>query len=219
MLAKRIVGQGAGVRCSPIWKATHAHAHQWVDVGYRKLLHFFVELLDKSGPVFQADLEDLSVINLAYANKVEVRVCEVVAIRQFLYKLLRASASITSRTQTCQLILPKHDTYIEMSAEEAGKEKRQIEHKLLVPRIAFCENLLQVHWQWDGLWNYGKRFCEHEHQPFIIVVRTSDLQAANLRKALQGHIAKLWDLEEPRQQRTNNGRFEYISQRDPIQKS
>lgn len=87
------------MRCSPVRKTAHAHAHQRVDVSYRKLLHFFVELLDKSGPVFQANLKDLSVINLTYANEVEVCMCEVVSIRQFLDKLLKASVSVSLHSE------------------------------------------------------------------------------------------------------------------------
>lgn len=81
VLAKGVVGEGARVRRTSIRKATDAHAHQWVDIGDRELLHFFVEFLHKSCPVLQADLKNLSIIDLADANEVEMSVGEVVTVR------------------------------------------------------------------------------------------------------------------------------------------
>lgn len=101
-------------------------------------------------------------------------------------------------------------TYIKMDAEEAAKKEREVKHKLLVPRVAFCEYLLQVHWQRDSLWDYGECFREHVHQPLIVVVWTSNLETANFCEALESHIAKFGNFKEPCQKGADDGCFKYV---------
>ena len=84
VLPERVICQGAGVWRTAIGKATHTHVDQRVEVGDWQLLHLIVELADQLGPVLQADLEDLTVLDLADANEVEVGVGEEIPVRQIL---------------------------------------------------------------------------------------------------------------------------------------
>ena len=87
-LSERIVGKNLGVWCSTGGgEATNTHGDQWVDLGDGKLLHFLVKLLHQLRPIFKADLEDLAVLDLRYADQVEMGVREVVCVWQFLDKL------------------------------------------------------------------------------------------------------------------------------------
>lgn len=57
------------------------------------------------------------------------------------------------------------------------------------------------------------------YQPFIIVVRTPDLQAANLGKAFESHIAKFRDFQEPCQKGVDDGCLEDVAKRNPVQET
>lgn len=57
------------------------------------------------------------------------------------------------------------------------------------------------------------------YQPFIIVVGTSNLQAANLGKTFEGHIAKFRDFQEPCQKGVDDGCLEDVAQRNPVQET
>lgn len=50
-------------------------------------MHLVVELLNKLGPVFQADFEDLPVFDLGDSDKVEVGVRKEVSVGKVLNKL------------------------------------------------------------------------------------------------------------------------------------
>lgn len=59
------------------------HADQGVEIRNGKLLHLLVQFLYKLCPVFQANLENFSVINLTDANQVEVAMGQIIGIGQF----------------------------------------------------------------------------------------------------------------------------------------
>lgn len=56
-------------------------------------MHLLIQLLDKLGPVFQADLENLAIVNLRNADKVEVGMGEKVSVWEIFDELL----SVVSR--------------------------------------------------------------------------------------------------------------------------
>lgn len=64
MLAEGVVGESAGMRGTAVGETANAHGDEGVDVSDWKLLHLLVELLNQSGPIVQADLENLTVFDL-----------------------------------------------------------------------------------------------------------------------------------------------------------
>jgi hypothetical protein len=53
------------MRCATIRQPTDAHIDERVDVGDRQLLHLFIQFLNQLRPILQADLEDLTIFDLA----------------------------------------------------------------------------------------------------------------------------------------------------------
>jgi len=70
------------MRCATVRQAANTHVDKRVNIGDGQLLHLFIQFLNQFRPVLQADLEDLSVFNLADSYEVEVGMCKVVSIRQ-----------------------------------------------------------------------------------------------------------------------------------------
>jgi hypothetical protein len=76
---RRVGGAAAGDAC--------ADGHEGVEIRDRELLHLLIKLLNKLKPVIQANLEDFSIIDLRYPNKIVVTVDEEVSVRELLDKL------------------------------------------------------------------------------------------------------------------------------------
>ena len=87
MFSKGVIIEKIGIRSTSSSQATNPHVNQWVEVSDRKGLHLVVEFLNKLGPVFQTDLENLSVLDLRDSDKVEVAMSEVIPIGKVLNKL------------------------------------------------------------------------------------------------------------------------------------
>ena len=87
MLPKRIVGEQTRVWRARVRDSTNAHIDKRVDIGDWKGLHLVVELLDKLGPVLQADLEDLTIFDLGDSDQVEVSMCKEVSVRKIFNEL------------------------------------------------------------------------------------------------------------------------------------
>jgi hypothetical protein len=57
-----------------------AHAEERVEFRNRKHLDFLIELLDKLVPVFQTDLEDLTIVDLRDLDEIKVALDQVVFV-------------------------------------------------------------------------------------------------------------------------------------------
>lgn len=84
MLPKRVIGKGTRVGRTAIRQTAHSHADQRIEIRDGKLLHLLIKLLDELRPVLQANLENLSVIDLADADQVEMAMGQVIGVGQFL---------------------------------------------------------------------------------------------------------------------------------------
>jgi hypothetical protein len=87
MFAEGIVGEGTRVGSTTIGETTDTHGDERVDVGDRQLLHLLVQLLDEPGPIVQADLENLAIVDLADSDKVEMGVSKVILVGKLLDEL------------------------------------------------------------------------------------------------------------------------------------
>jgi hypothetical protein len=116
------VGQDFSVLILTKWVVSHhvglasaascdAHVKEGVHVGDWQSLHLIVELRDKLGPIFQADLEDLTVVDLTDPDEVEVAMREEVAVHQVL-----------------------NDAQVH--GEEVCEEQCEVQHEFLIPAIA-----------------------------------------------------------------------------------
>jgi hypothetical protein len=89
VLSERVVVENGRVRGTATRYAC-ADSHEGVKVRNREGLHLLVKLLDKLEPVIEANLEDFSIIDLRYPNKIVVAVNEEISVREFLDKLFHA---------------------------------------------------------------------------------------------------------------------------------
>jgi hypothetical protein len=86
VLSKRIVVEDRGVRGAATGNSC-ADSHEGVEVGDGELLHLLVKLLDELEPVVEANLEDFSIIDLRYPDKIVVTVNKEISVRKLLDKL------------------------------------------------------------------------------------------------------------------------------------
>lgn len=89
----------------------------------------------------------------------------------------------------------------------------------MVSSVAHGICLLQVQGQRNDIGNGREGLGEHVHQPFVVVVRSANLQATNLSQTLQSHISELGLSQESGEESVDDRGFENVSQRDPVQKS
>jgi hypothetical protein len=86
VLSERVVIEHCRVRGAAA-RHSCANCHKRVKVGHGELLHLLVKLLDKLEPIVEANLENFSIIDLRYPNKIVVTVNEEIAVGEFLDKL------------------------------------------------------------------------------------------------------------------------------------
>jgi hypothetical protein len=89
VLSKRVVVKDGRVRGTATRYAC-ADSHKGIKVRNREGLHLLVKLLNKLEPVIETNLEDFSIIDLRYPNKIVVTVDKKISVREFLNKLFRA---------------------------------------------------------------------------------------------------------------------------------
>lgn len=87
MLSKRVVVEDRRVRGAAT-RNSCADGHEGVEVGNGELLHLLVELLDELEPVVEANLEDFSIIDLRYPDKIVVTVNKEISVGKLLDELL-----------------------------------------------------------------------------------------------------------------------------------
>jgi hypothetical protein len=89
VLSKRIVVEHGRIGGTTTRYAC-ADSHEGVQVRNRKRLHLLVKLLNKLEPVVEGNLENFSIIDLRYPDKIVVTVNKEVSVREFLDKLFHA---------------------------------------------------------------------------------------------------------------------------------
>ena len=81
MLAKRIISKHTGMGCSTVRQPARVHAYERVDICDRELLHLVIQLLDKLGPVFEANLKNFPIVYLRNPDEIEMRLYKKVLVR------------------------------------------------------------------------------------------------------------------------------------------